>query len=60
MKGLLKRAAAALLTAACLMSLSACSAEDTAADAPKISTEGVAADAYTELMFVMVCVWFMF
>ena len=50
MKGLLKRAAAALLTAACLMSLSACSAEDTAADAPKISTEGVAADAYTEQM----------
>lgn len=50
MKGLLKRAAAALLTAACLMSLSACSAEDNAAEAPKISTEGVAADAYTEQM----------
>lgn len=52
MKGLLKRAAVALLTAACLMSLSACSAEDSAENAPKISTEGVEADAYTGQMVV--------
>lgn len=52
MKGFLKRAAVALLTAACLMSLSACSADDTAENAPKISTEGVEADAYMGQMVV--------
>ena len=46
MRRLMKRAAAAVLMAACLMSLSACSAkqEDAAAKVPEISTEGTLVD----------------
>ena len=42
MRRLMKRAAAAVLMAACLMSLSACSAkhDDAAAKVPQISMEG--------------------
>lgn len=50
MKGLLKRAAAVLLMAVCLMNLSACSASEDTANAPKIATEGTPADEYTSQM----------
>lgn len=47
MKGLLRRAAAALLASACLVSLSACSAaQDEPVEGPSIVTEGTPADEY--------------
>ena len=46
MRRLMKRVAAAVLMAACLVSLSACTAkqEDAAAKVPEISTEGTLVD----------------